>query len=79
MDEENIREIIESEILVLIGIKDTTYDYNDEFWDSIWTIFTSVLSYKWMLLLSTIFIRITSSPRKYWSVCIQGIKIFSFL
>ena len=35
MDEKNWRECIESEISVSIGTQDTTYDYNDEFWDSI--------------------------------------------
>ena len=35
MDEKNRREGIEFEISVSIGTQDTTYDYNDEFWDSI--------------------------------------------
>ena len=35
MDEKNLREIIEFEISVSIGIQNTTYDYNDEFWDTI--------------------------------------------
>ena len=32
MDTNNRKEGIESEISVSIGTKDTTYDYNDEFW-----------------------------------------------
>ena len=39
MDENNQRKSIEFSISVLIGTQDTTYDYNNEFWDSIWTIF----------------------------------------
>ena len=39
MDENNQRKSIEFGISVLIGTQDTTYDYNNEFWDSIWTIF----------------------------------------
>ena len=35
MDENSQRESIESDISVSIGTQDTTYDYNDEFWDSI--------------------------------------------
>ena len=35
MDEKNQRENIEFEILDSIRKKDTTYDYNDEFWDPI--------------------------------------------
>ena len=34
-DEPNQRESIESYISVSIGTQDTTYDYNDEFLDSI--------------------------------------------
>ena len=34
-DENNRIESIEFERSVLIGAQDTTYDYNDEFWDSI--------------------------------------------
>ena len=37
-DENNLRERIESDISVSIGTQDTTYDYNDEFWDLIQTI-----------------------------------------
>ena len=33
MDENNQGEGIEFEIYVSIGKKDTTYDYNDVFWD----------------------------------------------
>ena len=35
MAENNQRESIEFDILVSIGTKDTTFDYSDEFWDSI--------------------------------------------
>ena len=35
MYEDNRREIIEFEISVSIGTQDTTYDYNDEFWNYI--------------------------------------------
>ena len=35
MDENNLIEVIELERYVSIGTQDTTYDYNDEFWDSI--------------------------------------------
>ena len=35
MDEINQRESIESERIFLIGTQDTTYDYDDEFWDSV--------------------------------------------
>ena len=35
MDENNRRERIEFEISVSIGTQDTTYDYSNEFWDSI--------------------------------------------
>ena len=35
MDENNQRESIELDIFFSIGTQDTTYDYNDEFWDSI--------------------------------------------
>ena len=35
MDENNRRESIESEKSVLIGMQETTYEYNDEYWDSI--------------------------------------------
>ena len=35
MYEKNNIESIESERSVLIGTQDTTYDYNDECWDSI--------------------------------------------
>ena len=35
MDENNQIESIEFDISVSIGTQDTTYDYNDEFWDSI--------------------------------------------
>ena len=41
MDENNQRESIESERKVSIGTQDTTYDYDDEFWDSVWTILTN--------------------------------------
>ena len=34
-DGNNRREIIEFEISVSIGTQDSTYDYNDEFWDPI--------------------------------------------
>ena len=34
-DENNRREGIESERSISIGTQYTTYDYNDEFWDSI--------------------------------------------
>ena len=33
MDENNLRESIESERSVSIGTQDNAYDYNDEFWD----------------------------------------------
>ena len=35
MDENNLREGIKFDRYVSIGTQDTTYDYNDEFWDSI--------------------------------------------
>ena len=35
MDEMNLRERIEFERPVLIGMQDKTYDYNEKFWDSI--------------------------------------------
>ena len=35
MDENNLIESIEFDISVSIGLKDTNYYYNDEFWDSI--------------------------------------------
>ena len=45
MDENNRRESIEFKISVSIGTQDTTYDYNDEFWDSIQTFFDYLLSH----------------------------------
>ena len=33
MDEYNLKESIELEISVSTGTQDTTYNYNDEFWD----------------------------------------------
>ena len=33
MDEYNQKESIELDISVSIGTQDTTYNYNDEFWD----------------------------------------------
>ena len=35
MDKKNRREIIQLERSFLIGTQDTSYDYNDEFWDSV--------------------------------------------
>ena len=35
VDENNQRESIEFEISVLIGTQDSTYGYNDGFWNSI--------------------------------------------
>ena len=34
-DEKNQIKGVEFDISVLIGTQDTTYDYNDDFWDSI--------------------------------------------
>ena len=44
MDKKNQREIIELEISVLILTLDTTYDYNNEFWDSIELFYFIVMS-----------------------------------
>ena len=35
MDENNLRESIEFDISVSKGIQETTFDYNEAFWDSI--------------------------------------------
>ena len=35
MEEKNLREGIEFERFVSIRTQDNTYDYNDDFWDSI--------------------------------------------
>ena len=45
MNEKNQRESIEFDMSVSIVTQDTTYDYNDEFWDLIQTILISVFSY----------------------------------
>ena len=43
MDESNQRDGIEFYRYFSIGTQDTTYDYNDEFWDSIYT--SSIIPY----------------------------------
>ena len=35
MDKNSRMEVIESDRSISIGTQDTTYDYSDEFWDSI--------------------------------------------
>ena len=79
MDRNNQRESIEFERAVSIVMQYTTYGYNDEFWDSIWTIL--ILSYVILLYLIVTFnfIGISGSPRKLSNVCNQGKELFVLL
>ena len=72
MDENNQRESIELVISVSVEIQDTTYDYNNEFCDSIWTILIHSYDILMYLTVTFNFIRIASSPIKYSGVCIHG-------
>ena len=51
INETNLRERIEFERSVSIGTQNTTYDYNDEFWDPILTI----LIHSYIILVYPIF------------------------
>ena len=75
MDEKNRIESIEYERYVLIEPKYTAYDYNDELWDSNWTIL--IHSYVILLyrILTHIFFEITSPTSKCRGVCIQGKEV----
>ena len=44
MDEINRRQTIEFDRSFSIGTQDATYDYNVEFWDSIWTLLLMYLT-----------------------------------
>ena len=46
MNKNNQRENIEFEISFSIGTQYTIYDYNGEFWDSVFNVSVSVLSYE---------------------------------
>ena len=79
MDERNQRESIEYERWVLIGPKYTTYDYNDELWDLIWTILIHSYVILMYLIVTFIFFELPAPQQNAVVGVFKERKYFSYI